>query len=200
MPKIYSEEEKQLIRSKLHAAANKSLQQNGVKKTTVDSLVQTVGIPKGTFYLFYNSKEELLFEVIQEYHEQIEGEIIQQCMAAGSSLTVTVLSDIIVNAILSAMNSCLKTLMIPEEMAQLIRKLPPDVVAAHLEHDNDLLAGMLDAMPFNTEAADMQSFSAAFRAVFFACLYPNEIGIAHFEESIRLLIRGLLLQIMKVEK
>ncbi|WP_286081321.1 TetR/AcrR family transcriptional regulator [Parablautia intestinalis] len=32
--------------------------------TTVDEIVKRVNIPKGTFYLFYKSKELLLFEVI----------------------------------------------------------------------------------------------------------------------------------------
>lgn len=199
MPKIYSEEEKEQIRAHLHAAANISLQQNGVKKTTVDRLVQTVGIPKGTFYLFYRSKEELLFEVILEYHEQIEGTMMRQCMEAGNNLTPSVLSDIIVSGILSAMNSCLKTLMVSDEMAQLIAKLPPDVASAHLDHDNDLLSGMLGAMQLDSASINTKALSGAFRAIFFACLYPNEIGAEQFEESIRLLTRGLLLQIMKDE-
>lgn len=199
MPKTYSEDEKQQIRAQLHAAANQSLQEKGVKKTTVDDLVQTVGIPKGTFYLFYHSKEELLFEVIQEYHEQIEGQMMQQCMAAANNLNVEVLSDIIVDGILSAMNSCLKTLMVPTEMEQLIRKLPAEVVAAHLDHDNDLLSGMLNGMHLKSTPQDMEAFSGAFRAIFFACLYPDEIGAKQFEDSIRLLTRGLLLQIMKDE-
>ncbi len=33
------------------------MQEKGVKKTTVDELVKRVGIPKGTFYLFYPSKD-----------------------------------------------------------------------------------------------------------------------------------------------
>ncbi|MDY4210978.1 MAG: TetR/AcrR family transcriptional regulator [Treponema sp.] len=37
-----------------------------MKKTTVDELVKRTGIPKGTFYLFYPSKEILLFDISQE--------------------------------------------------------------------------------------------------------------------------------------
>ena len=59
MPKVYSDNEKLLIKKRLHDAANKSLLENGVRKTTVDELVQKVGIAKGTFYLFYKSKELL---------------------------------------------------------------------------------------------------------------------------------------------
>lgn len=89
--------------------------------------------------------------------------------------------------------------MIPEEMARLIRKLPPEVVTEHLQHDNDLLSGMLGSLQLDSNSINMKAFSGAFRAIFFACLYPNEIGTDQFEESIRLLTHGLLLQIMKDE-
>ena len=60
MPKLYSEEEKKQIIQRLKEEANILMQEKGVKKTTVDELVKRVGIPKGTFYLFYPSKEMLL--------------------------------------------------------------------------------------------------------------------------------------------
>ena len=72
MPKIYSDEEKKQIIQKLKIEANLLMQEKGVKKTTVDELVKRVGIPKGTVYLFYPSKEMLLFDVSQDFHEQVD--------------------------------------------------------------------------------------------------------------------------------
>ena len=66
MPKAYSDQEKEYIRKRLKEEAAKCLAQYGIKRTTVDEIVQRVKIPKGTFYLFYQSKEMLLFEVILE--------------------------------------------------------------------------------------------------------------------------------------
>ena len=95
MPKVYSDDEKIMIKKRLHDAANESLLKNGVRKTTVDALVQKAAIPKGTFYLFYKSKEELLFDVILEYHENIENEMLMKCRKAGNSLTADKLADIV---------------------------------------------------------------------------------------------------------
>ena len=72
MPKLYSDEEKKNIIAKLKKEANTLMQEKGVKKTTVDELVKRVGIPKGSFYLFYPSKEMLLFEVSQDFHEHVD--------------------------------------------------------------------------------------------------------------------------------
>ena len=61
MPKRFSEEERAYIVSRLKEEAAKCMAQYGIRKTTVDEIVRRVKIPKGTFYLFYQSKEMLLF-------------------------------------------------------------------------------------------------------------------------------------------
>lgn len=197
MPKTYSDEEKQEIRRKLHKEANDCLLHYGVKKTTVDELVARVGIPKGTFYLFYKSKELLLFEVIQEYHEKIEQNMIEQCEEMGQTLTVDALTQIIADGILSVQNSCLRTLMVPEEMETLIRKLPDEVKAEHFEKDDDLLLKMLEKIPLRNAKIDYKALSGAFRAIFFSSMYQDEIGKENFCASISLMIKGLLLQLIQ---
>ena len=57
MPKVYSQSEKDDIKGRLKEATRQSLSMNGIKKTTVDSLVKEVNIPKGTFICFINLKK-----------------------------------------------------------------------------------------------------------------------------------------------
>ena len=194
MPKVYSDDEKIVIKKRLHDAANESLLKNGIKKTTVDALVQKAAIPKGTFYLFYKSKEELLFEVILEYHENIENKMLMKCRKAGNSLTADKLADIVTDGILDSMDSCLKTIMIPGEIEIMIEKLPADVIKDHLGHDEDMMIDMLKGLNPNLSPSSVRAFSAAFHEIFFACLYKDTIGEKYFRKSIRLLTKGLLLQ------
>lgn len=49
--------------------------QNGFKSTSVQDIVELLGVTKGTFYYYFGSKEELLKEIHLNY---IEGLIIQQ--------------------------------------------------------------------------------------------------------------------------
>ena len=63
-PKSFSGQERTLIDQRLRAAAAECLERYGVRKTTVDELVRRAGIPKGTFYLFYPSKEALFFSLL----------------------------------------------------------------------------------------------------------------------------------------
>ncbi|MGG3470640.1 TetR/AcrR family transcriptional regulator [Neobacillus pocheonensis] len=52
--------------------------QNGFKSTSVQDIVQLMGVTKGTFYYYFNSKEELLKDIHLSYIEEIvkEQEVI----------------------------------------------------------------------------------------------------------------------------
>ena len=43
----------------------------GMKKTSVDQLTKAVGIAKGSFYKFYESKEMLFFAVLENIHSEL---------------------------------------------------------------------------------------------------------------------------------
>ena len=55
-----------MIKERLQKAAVESMIKYGVGRTTVECLAKGANIPKGTFYLFYDWKEELLFEVLEK--------------------------------------------------------------------------------------------------------------------------------------
>ena len=43
----------------------------GMKKTSVEQLTKAVGIAKGSFYKFYESKEMLFFAVLENIHSEL---------------------------------------------------------------------------------------------------------------------------------
>ena len=61
MAKAFDDNERKLIKDKLKEGALLFIQQQGVRKTSVDELVKYANISKGAFYLFYTSKELLFF-------------------------------------------------------------------------------------------------------------------------------------------
>ena len=64
MPRAFKEEEKEKIRAKLLEAGRACFLRYGLKKTTIEDVVQPAGIAKSSFYLFFESKESLYVEVI----------------------------------------------------------------------------------------------------------------------------------------
>ena len=71
MARSFTEREKENIKRSLQEACKQSWTQYGYKKTSVDDLCKQVGISKGAFYLFFESKEALFCEVLCSMQEQI---------------------------------------------------------------------------------------------------------------------------------
>jgi len=69
MPRSFSETEKKDIRKRLIEECKKSWSVYGYKKTNVGELCVRVGISTGAFYAFYESKEALFCDVMDDFQE-----------------------------------------------------------------------------------------------------------------------------------
>lgn len=70
MPKIFSQEEREIIRMKLIKAGIHELESKSYRSIAVDTLAAKVGIAKGTFYNFFSSKEAYFYEIMQFIKEE----------------------------------------------------------------------------------------------------------------------------------
>lgn len=197
MPKSYSEQEREYIRRRLREEAAECLARYGVRRTTVDEIVKRVHIPKGTFYLFYQSKELLLFEVIQEQQKDINHELYQAISAMDErDFSAEKLTDAIFTFYKMAEKMPVLKLIDTGEVELLARKLPREVVEAHLQDDTDTIAKMLEMLPVKKEA-DIKVISAAFHAIYFATLHKAEIGEERYDDALRALIYGIVTQFIR---
>lgn len=196
MPKRYSEEERAYIRKRLKEEAVSCMGQFGIRRTTVDEIVKRVNIPKGTFYLFYKSKELLLFDVIQEQHELINQKLYQEISRfSHEPFSVEKLTDVIFEFYKMTEEMPMFQLMDPQEIELLVRKLPREVVEAHLQDDTDSIQKLFSFLPVKKEV-DIKVVSAAFHAIYYATLHKDEIGEDGYDEALRMLIQGLITQVL----
>jgi len=205
MPKVYSDKEKCEIIARLKAEANELMQEKGVKKTTVDELVKRAGIPKGTFYLFYPSKEMLLFDCAQEFHGQVDEYISSGLKKIfGDKPNVTTdysqytdeVTDVVLGAMKITQGSCLKILLDPVNMQLVLSKLPQEVLEKHRQDDRDIGGGIIAEIAEN-KGLDSAALSGAFTMILFGGMYKQVVGEEHIGESTRLLVRGLVKQILE---
>ncbi|MCR5399453.1 MAG: TetR/AcrR family transcriptional regulator [Lachnospiraceae bacterium] len=206
MPKIYTDDERADIRTRLKKEANILMQKKGVKKTTVDELVRRAGIPKGTFYLFYPSKEMLLFDCAQDFHEQVDEYLTEGMKSIVCKYKIDVdkkdalsgyvdeITDVIIGAMKIVQNSCLKVLLEPEAMKLILDKLPKDVLEKHRKQDNDSENGMFKEL-ISGRGMDIEEITGAFTMVIFGSMYRQVIGQENMEAATRYLVKGLVIQI-----
>ncbi len=195
MPKSYSEQERAYIRERLKEEAADCLATYGIRRTTVDEIVRRVNIPKGTFYLFYQSKELLLFEVIQEQQQSINRRLFQVISGlSGTKVSAEELTDAIYAFYKMAEEMPILKLIGTGEVELLARRLPREVVQAHLQDDTDTIGEMLAMLPVKKDV-DTNVVSAAFHAVYYATLHKAEIGEA-YDQALRTLIYGIVAQLI----
>lgn len=196
MPKSYSEQEREYIRKRLKEEAAKCLAQYGVRRTTVDEIVKRVNIPKGTFYLFYKSKELLLFEAIQEQHESVNNKLYQSISnLAAQELSAEKLTDVIFEFYKMTENMPILNRLDSGEVELLARKLPREIVEEHLQDDTDTIEKMFALLPVKKEL-DIKVISAVFHAIYYATLHKEEIGMKQYDGALRALIYGIVTQLL----
>ena len=195
MPKSYSEQEKEYIRKRLKEEAAKCLAKYGVRRTTVDEIVKRVNIPKGTFYLFYKSKELLLFDVIQEQQENVNRELYQSISGiADTEFSAEKLTDVIFGFYKMTEKMLILKMLDVNEVELLARKLPREIVEEHFQDDTDTIEKIFALLPVKKEV-DIKVVSAAFHAIYFATLHKAEIG-EQYDKALYSLIYGMVTQII----
>jgi len=196
LPKSFSEQEREYIKKRLKEEAAKCLIQFGVRRTTVDEIVKRANIPKGTFYLFYKSKELLLFDAIQEQHKIVTGELYQAISdLAVQELSAEKLTDVIFKFYKMTEKMSVLKLLDSGEVELLVRKLPREIVEEHLQDDTDTIEKMFALLPVKKEL-DIKVMSAVFHAIYYVTLHKAEIGEEQYDPALRALIYGIVKQVI----
>lgn len=196
MPKTFTDSERAYIKNRLIEEAKLCLSQFGVRKTTVDELVKRVNIPKGTFYLFYESKELLFFDVFCEFHDEIQTKLLSEITAIQADMIPKKLTKLIFSLYKMVEDSFMLRFLTNGEMELLIRRLPPEVAKSHAEKDDFSVEQLLSLVP-NMQKKNIKVFSAALRAIFLSMLHKHEIGEDIFDDALKMMIHGVIIQMFE---
>lgn len=190
MAKAFSNKEKQQVIAALKREAEQCMIRYGMRKTSIDELVQRVGISKGSFYAFFPSKEMLFYEVIKEYHDQTQALIIERVQLLGERANSSQVADLLYDGYKQMDNPMMLHVMASGEMEWMMRKLPEEVASAHNQQDNMALNVLFERLSFVNQELIPQ-FSAALRAVFLTMRHKKEIGEPYFDEVLKTLLEGV---------
>lgn len=177
MPKIFSEQEREIIRTKLLHAGIEELENKSYRNIAVDSLAAKVGIAKGTFYHFFPSKEAYFYAVMQFVKEKNRNEL-KELLYGGK-----VQKEEIV-ACLYHRYTKIKTVydyFSPEEMKIIVRKLPNGDEAADSVEFAEWICGAL-SVPEKAKKAkvivnmcNIMAMAASNRDMLEPCAYEETV-------------------------
>lgn len=198
MPKPFTDNEREAIRIRLLDAAEQCWGRYGIKKTTVDDLASLAGISKGSFYLFYESKELLFLDVIERIERRIK-EAVFEALAARSRTSKEVFIDAVDKAFAAVSRTPWLLSLQQGDYEVLTRRMPEDRVARHIHSDEDDVRRMLSILGVEPRH-DVKVIAGALRAVFLILLHKTEIGEENIAPVYSLLLEGLAHEIFREEQ
>lgn len=129
MPKSFSEQERKIIRQSMIDITSSLMKTKGIRQITVDEITRSANISKGSFYSFYNAREELFWDIIKTQERELIDEIIDISKQAGDIRTKIrhILYDVFLR------KSWLIYFLPESDFQYITRKLPPELLEADRE-------------------------------------------------------------------
>lgn len=184
----FTDEQNEQIRNDLIREARRCGITIGMRKTSVEQLTEAVGISKGSFYKFFDSKELLFFAVLEDIHTE--------CFAAAQKSlqeNATLLpADRAAAAILAACRWLSETkafVFIEQDADFLLRRLPEEVKTAHYHDDETHIRALLEAGGLLQPKGGMALAAATVRGLILTVSHQDQIG-ALYPQVLETLVRG----------
>jgi len=193
MPKGFTEKEKQSIRKKLIETGREHFDRFGVRKTNVADLAREAGIAKGTFYLFFDSKEDLFLTINEEFDKQLQKEAARR-LEKSKNPKDTFKEFLLYVIDLFDTDPMLKLASDKEEFERLSHKIPADQFRLHQESTNEFFTNLIKKWQHEglIRGHDPEVILGAVKSLYFVFMHRDFIGKDIFRKAADLLIDSLV--------
>lgn len=189
------------IRDVILDAADRLLARYGYRKMTMEDLAQEVGIGKGTIYLHFPSKEEVVLSHIDRIVERLKVRLLE--IARASQTPAERVRRMLIERVLFRFDSVQHY---TESLSDLLAALRPGLLARrarHFEEEAQIIADVLHEgrrlgdFDFRNAHATARTILLATNALLPYSLSARELGEradveAEISRIVQLLLRGLL--------
>lgn len=183
----FTDEQNKQIRNDLIWEARRCGITIGMRKTSVERLTEAVGISKGSFYKFFDSKELLFFAVLENIHTE--------CFtAAQKSLQENESQPPAGRAAAAILAACrwladTKAFVFIENDADfLLQRLPEEVKTAHYHDDETHIRTLLEMGDLQPKGG-MALAAATVRGLILTVSHQEQIGVL-YPQVLETLVRG----------
>ncbi len=190
MPKIFTPSERDRIEKRLLETAAECLASYGVRRTTVDEITAGAHIAKGSFYLFYDSKEDLFLSLFDSFVLSLEDDYLGMLQELDENHIVTSLTRIFSHIASRFRDEGIFRFLDSGNRELIERKVSQKRMEAVKKNMEKSFYQLFSYFSIDDEK-DIRSFMDAYRAILSLFLYGEK------KETVDFLIRGLVLQLVQ---
>lgn len=190
MPKGFNEKEKILIKQSLLDNGKLLFGTYGLKKTSVADLTRAAGISPGSFYNFFDSKEELYFEILESEEAALKTMLLDELIPFENHPREYLKRMLLRSLEIVENYPLMKQLYQENIMDTLITKLPEEKIQSHLNNDHADFLPLIEKWQLLglIRKEDPGVIIALIRSILVLSLHKKEIGETLYQPVIRLLI------------
>jgi len=159
----------------------------GMKKTSVEQLTKAVGIAKGSFYKFYESKEMLFFAVLEDIHSELFG-VADRVMSDDGGLSPSERAAKAILAVCKRLSETGDMVFIENDAKLLLQRLPENVKTEHYHDDETHIRELLEKYDLAPKGGASLA-AAAVRGLILTVSHKTQIG-ALYPQVLETLVRG----------
>ena len=183
----FTAEECARIRESLRKSARECARTVGMKNVTLDRLVAEAGISKGAFYKFYDSKELLFLEALEELHAYVYGRAAER-MAHTEGLPASERAAQVILDVCRLLEESGMMAFWENDLPVLLSRLSEDALREHYHDDRQHILELLGRISpdpiFSSELA-----AGLVRALMLTISHRRQIG-SQYNEALEILVRG----------
>ena len=139
----FTEEQNETIRRDLIREARCCGVTVGMRKTSVEQLTEAVGISKGSFYKFFDSKELLFFAVLEDIHTECFA-VAQKSLQENAAIDPASRTAAAILAACRWLSETKAFVFIENDAEFLLHRLPEEVKTAHYHDDETHIRLLLE--------------------------------------------------------
>jgi AcrR family transcriptional regulator len=168
MPKTFSERERAVIKEAMLNVGAALLRKKGIRQLSVEDITKGANIAKGSFYSFYNTREEFFWDIIKAEERKLIEEILS--VASQDSDLKTKARKIFLDLYLN--ENCIIYFLPPEDIEYVMRKLPPERLEESRENGFNVNRKILLVCGINDSQENVEIVTAMLQ-LFRAARYSN---------------------------
>jgi AcrR family transcriptional regulator len=188
----FSDEEKRDITDTLLIRGREMFERYGMKKTSIEELTKAAGIAQGSFYLFYDSKEELFFEILDAEERALRERIAR--MVAELPPDRRGFKQVITRAFqMMRENTIIRQVLVDGEYSRFFNRIRKERLKVHLEEESAFIGTLIGRMQSDGVIRKVKPgvLTGLFFGLFLLGEQRSRIGEEVFDQVIDVLIDSL---------
>lgn len=183
----FTEEQNEIIRRDLIRAARHFGVTVGMRKTSVEQLTEAVGISKGSFYKFFDSKELLFFAVLEDIHTECFA-AAQKALQENGMTDPTNRATVAILAVCRWLSETKAFMFIENDAEFLLHRLPEEVKTTHYHDDETHICALLEESGLHPKRG-VPLAAATVRGMILTVSHQEQIGTL-YPQVLETLVRG----------